>query len=372
MYRIGINAHLLSSGSGYRRAGIHHYISQVLRHLPDDGDLEYVVYTRYQALPAREHTQIVPSRWPTERRQMRIFWEQAAWPWRARRDRLDLLHSMAFVTPLLTSRPTVVTVYDLSFIYYPERFVPFQRWYLTSQARRSCRAARRVVAISESARADVQRLFDVPAERIDVVCPGVGAHFSPRPDPEVAAFRHRYGLPERFLLHVGTLQPRKNIPALISALTRLSERNIPLVMVGGKGWLYDEIFAQVAALGLQERVRHLGYAPDDELPLWYNAASLLVFPSVHEGFGMPIVEAMACGTPVVVANAAAAPEAAGDAALFFEPHQIDELAAQIDCVLANSDLAATMRARGLGQAERFSWQRAGREMSAVYRAALQG
>lgn len=372
MVRIGINAHLLSEQEGYRRAGIHQYISQILTHLPVEDDLEYFVYTRHRSLPEKQNCRVIGSRWPTERRQLRILWEQSVWPVAAVRDGLDLLHSMAFVTPILSSKPAVVTVYDLSFMHYPERFVSLQRRYLAGQTCRSCRQARRVIAISKSGREDVHQFFGVPLERIDVIHPGVSSMFSPRSPEEVADFRRRQGLPERFLLHVGTLQPRKNIPALISALARLSDKELALYLVGGKGWLYDEIFAQAAELGLRQRVRHVGYALDEDLPLWYNAATLLVFPSIYEGFGMPMVEAMACGTPVIAANAAAAPEAAGDAALYFEAKDVDSLAGQIERALVDSDLAATMRARGLVQAARFSWPRAGQQTASVYRAALQG
>jgi glycosyltransferase involved in cell wall biosynthesis len=344
---------LLSEQEGYRRAGIHQYISQILAHLPVEDDLEYFVYTRHAALAQKQNCRVIRSRWPTERRQLRILWEQTMWPMYAIRDHLDLLHSMAFVTPVLSKKPAVVTVYDLSFMHYPERFVPFQRRYLTSQTRRSCRQARRVVAISESGREDVQQFFGVPAERIDVIHPGVSPSFNPRSAEQIADFRRRQGLPERFLLHVGTLQPRKNIPALIAALARLADKEIALYLVGGKGWLYEEVFAQVAELGLQRRVHHVGYVADGDLPLWYNAASLLVSPSVYEGFGMPIVEAMACGTLVVAANIAAAPEAAGDAALYFDPEDIEALAGQIERALVDSDLA-------------------GRQMASVYRTALQG
>jgi glycosyltransferase involved in cell wall biosynthesis len=179
-------------------------------------------------------------------------------------------------------------------------------------------------------------------------------------------------LPPRFVLHVGTLQPRKNIPVLLEAMARLPKElaNIPLVLVGGKGWLYDQIFQRVNELGLQGRVHFAGYVADEALPLWYNAASVLVLPSVYEGFGLPIVEALACGTPVIAANVSALPEAAGDAGLFFEPHDAPTLAGHLATLLSNSDLAATMREQGLVQVRHFSWERSGREMLTTYRTAL--
>ena len=370
---VGINAHLLSGQSGYRQAGIHQYISQVLRHLSrEEGQLRYTIFTQQGRYLQRPDLCTVPSRWPTEKRLVRLAWEQLQWPWLARRYNLDLLHSMAFVTPLLTFCPTVVTVYDLSFMYYPESFPQGQRFYLRSQTARSVRSARRVITISESGRQDVHHFFGVPLARIDVVKPGVEKVYRPFPATTVAHFRQQKGLPERFVLHVGTLQPRKNIPLLLEALSRLPEQDVCLILVGGKGWLFDEIFARVEALALQDRVQFAGYVAAEELPLWYNAAKLLVFPSLYEGFGMPIVEAMACGTPVVAANTSSMPEAVGEAGLLFAPQVVEELVERITAVLQSSDLALHLREKGLVQAKQFSWESAGQETAMSYQRALRG
>lgn len=370
--RVGINAHLLSSEAGYRRAGIHHYIAQVISHLPlASGDLEAHLFTRHPGQLARlPHLSVVGSRWPTERRSVRIAWEQLVWPWQARQRRLDLLHSMAFVLPRFTPCPAIVTVYDLSFLHYPEQFPTLQRRYLTGQTGRSCRQARRVIAISESGRQDVHRFFGVPLARIDVVYPGVEARYRPLPQAEIDAFRQKRNLPGRFILHVGTLQPRKNIPTLLDAFAQLPDPDLHLVLVGGKGWLYNEIFQQIEWLGLTERVHFPGYAADEELPLWYNAAALFAFPSLYEGFGMPVVEAMACGTPVVASNASSIPEAVGEAGLLFHPQDGAELAERMASVLNDPAISARMRERGLAQAAQFSWERAGRETAVAYRHAI--
>ena len=367
---IGINAHLLSGEAGYRRAGIHQYVEQVLRHLPPAADRRYTVYTRQPAGDDRPDQRRRGTPLPTERRLARIAWEQLVWPWRARRDGLDLLHSMAFAMPRLAPCPAVVTLYDLSFVFYPDSFPPLQRRYLQAAAADSCRRARRLITISESGRQDVHRVYGVPLERIDVVTPGVAEVYRPLPPDEVAAFRRRHDLPERFLLHVGTLQPRKNLPLLLDALAATGHAGAPLVLVGGKGWLYDDIFARVAALGLQQRVRFAGYVDDDDLPLWYNAAAALVLPSLYEGFGLPIVEALACGTPVVAANTSSLPEAGGAAALYFAPDDAGELAARLSDVLDRPELAARLRAAGPAQARRFSWARAGQATADVYTCAL--
>ncbi len=370
---VGINAHLLSGEAGYRRAGIHQYIYQVLRHLPREaGDPNYLVFTNQEDVAAgKMGLTAVPTRLNTSRRLLRIFWEQFVWPLQARRQGVDLLHSMAFAAPLLSRQTAVVTIYDLSFMRYPERFPAGQRRYLTRMTRRSCRRAARIIAISQSSRRDVHRFFNVPLDRIDVVLPGVDEAYRPLPDEAVRAFRRKKGV-ERFILHVGTLQPRKNIPVLLNAFANLPPSGLKLVLVGGKGWLYDEIFTQVKKLKLEERVLFTGYVPDGELPWWYNAAELLVFPSVYEGFGLPVVEAMACGTPVIASNSSSLPEAVGEAGLLFNPQNAAELADRITAVQQDPALRAKLKEWGLQHAGNFSWDRAGRETAVAYRRALQG
>lgn len=372
--RIGINAHLLSTAGGYRRAGIHHYIAEVLRNLPPGESTEYVVYGRELEEAGMENTavRLAGTRWPTEKRLVRILWEQTAWPLAIARDRLDLLHSMAFVTPIVNRVPEIVTIYDLSFFKYPEMFPGSQRAYLQGQTARSARGAARVITISASSRDDVQALFGVPASAIDIVYPGVDPRYRPLPAAEVAAFQAQETLPEQVLLHVGTLQPRKNVPALLEALARLGRPEVLLVLIGGKGWMYEEIYALVERLNLREQVRFAGYVADEALPLWYNAAKALVFPSVYEGFGLPVVEALACGTAVVAANASSIPEAGGEAALYFEPHDVAGLASQLARVLDGEADLARRRAAGLAQARQFSWARAGQETAAAYRRVLAG
>jgi glycosyltransferase involved in cell wall biosynthesis len=371
MARIGINAHLLSGQAGYRQAGIHHYIRQLLNHLPDDPALDYRIFTGEAGRGrVRASLTVRTTRLPTQHPLVRIGWEQLAWPLVARQERLDLLHSMAFVTPVLNRLPTIVTVYDLSFLSHPERYTRLRRLYLATQARRSCRAATRVVTIYRAARDDIVRFFGVPAERVDVVFPAVGEQFRPLPPDEVAAFRARHGLNRPIILHVGTLQPRKNIPALIEAFAALPDKSAELVLVGGNGWLFQSIFARVQALGLQERVRFTGYVPDEQLPLWYNSADLLVFPSVYEGFGMPIVEAMACGTPVAASRVSSIPEVAGEAAHYFDPTDIAAITDALATLLHHPDQADELRERGFSQARRFSWSHSGTQMAAIYHTAL--
>ncbi len=266
--------------------------------------------------------------------------------------------------------PPVITIHDLSFIRFPHLFRPANRLYLSVLTRLSARRARRLIAVSAHAAAESARLLSVPAERIDVVYHGVDPAFHPLPQGQVAAFRRRRGLPERFLFFVGTLEPRKNLKRLVQAFARLHDDRLGLVLAGGKGWLYTDLFALVENLGLQDRILFPGYVPGQDLPLWYNAALALVYPSLYEGFGLPVLEAQACGTPVLTSNTSSLPEAAGDAAVLVDPYDVAALTAGLEQLLADESLRRGLRLAGLAHAAQFTWSRTAQNTVRVYRRVL--
>ena len=237
-------------------------------------------------------------------------------------------------------------------------------------ARISVRRARRVVAVSESTKQDIVRIYDISPEKIDVVHNGVDTSFRPLPADQVAAFRQQKGLPERFALFVGTLEPRKNVVRLVEAYARLPKGRPPLVLVGGKGWFYDEIFRRVEALELTGEVHFSGFVPAEDLPLWYNAADLFVYPSVYEGFGLPALEAMACGTAVITSTASSLPEVVGKAGRLVDPTDTEALATAMEQVLGDREMQEQMQTAGLVQAAGFSWEKAARLTADSYRHAL--
>jgi glycosyltransferase involved in cell wall biosynthesis len=263
----------------------------------------------------------------------------------------------------------VVTIHDLSFLFFPHSFRSLRRSYLRVFARMSVRRARRVIAVSESTRRDLVEIYGISPAKIDVVHNGVDASFRPLPADQVAAFRQQRGLPDRFVLFVGTLEPRKNIVRLIEAYARLPKERPPLLLVGGKGWFYDEIFGRVAALDLTGEVHFAGFVPAEDLPFWYNAADLFVYPSMYEGFGLPPLEAMACGTAVITSTASSLPEVVGKAGQLVDPTDTDALTATMEQVLGDRDLQQQMQAAGLVQARSFSWEKAARQTVDSYRRA---
>jgi len=250
----------------------------------------------------------------------------------------------------------VVTVYDLSFLRFPHAFKTINRIYLTASTRATVRRAKRVLTISEHARRDIVRLLSVPEERVDVTYPAAEERYRIVATAEVDAFRLACGLPDAFIFAVGTLEPRKNLVGLLHAYARLGTPRQPLYVAGGTGWRFSPIFDTVQQLHLQDDVHFLGFVPEDELPLWYNAARLFAFPSLYEGFGLPVLEAMACGTPVITPTAASPPEVAGQAALLVPPQDTDLFAREMERVLDDPQLRTEMRAAGRIQASRFSWR----------------
>ena len=287
--------------------------------------------------------------------------------------RLDLFHSPDFVLPPVLDARTVLTVHDLSFMRVPECAHPVLREYLLRVVPRSVRRADLILADSENTRRDVVELLGVAEERVRVVCPGVEARFQPVHDEATrSAVRERYGLARPFILGLGTLEPRKNFCGLIDAYARLAARGHlahDLVIVGGKGWLYEPIFERVRELGLEARVHFTGRAADEDLPAIYSLASCLAYPSFYEGFGIPVLEAMACGTPVVTARVSSLPEAGGEAVLYADPHDVESLAQALERALDDEPLRGQLRAAGRVQAARFTWEAAAQALLEAYRVA---
>lgn len=370
---IALNAQLLSLSQSYRGAGISWYITNILNNLgPAAPDFQFTAFLSDWAFQ-NTTLNLQFSRWPTHRPAVRILWEQVVQPVALRRLRPDLLHALAFVAPLITPCPFIITVYDLSFLRYPAAFRPVNRWYLQQFTAWSVNRAEAVIAISESTRQDVINLLGKPATQVHTVYCGADENFRPLPSAEIAAFKTRLGLPETFLLFVGTLEPRKNVEGLIRAYAIWRQQDPaapPLVIAGGQGWYYQEIFALVETLNLQSHVHFPGYVPQNDLPLWYNAATMFVYPSHFEGFGLPVLEAMACGTPVITSTTSSLPEVAGEAGLLVNPAEPAALAEACQRVMAEADLRAEMRQQGLSRAAQFQWPKAAQETIEVYRTVL--
>lgn len=372
--RVAINGQLLSLGSSYRNAGVGQYIVHLLEHLvPQEGE-QFLVFVPPNAdrsqLPRRSGLRYLPTAFPTHKPGLRALWEQAILPARLLRHHVDVVHSPVNVVPAARIRGHVVTVHDLSFVTHPENFPPTKRQYQRWFTRLSVSRASRVLTDSESTRRDLMSYFDAPASRVTTVYPGVTAGFR-RPAPEhLRAVRERAGLTRPYFLHVGTLQPRKNLTRLVEAFASAREQDrLPhvLVLAGGKGWMYEGLLRRVRELGLRDEVLFPGYVDVADLPAWYAGADALVYPSLYEGFGFPVVEAMACGTPVVCSNVSSMPELAGDAALLVSPHDVPAMAAALGRIASDHHLRRELAERGPTQARRFTWESTARGVQEAYR-----
>ncbi|KAB8143898.1 glycosyltransferase family 4 protein [Chloroflexia bacterium SDU3-3] len=375
---IAINAHLLAHTRSFRRAGVSNYTEALLTHLGQiDHANRYSVYTTRgltgRDLPLPPNFRVRSSLLPTINPRVRIPWEQLLAPPLLRLTGADLFHGVLNVTPLFCPVPSVVTIHDLAFWSFPKTFRRVNRAYLTWATKVAAKRSAYILAVSEATKSEIIRYLGIPPERIVVTYDAAEPRFRPPAPEELAAFRRRAGLPERFVLFLGTLEPRKNIPTLLDAYAKIAHAtDAPLIIGGGKGWLYDEIFAKAEALGLGDKIRFAGYVPGDDLPLWFAAATVFVFPSIYEGFGMPLLEAMACGTATVTSNRSSLPEVVGDAGLTVDPYSADELGEAILRLLNDEELRQELSERGLARARRFSWRETAERTLAVYEAAAHG
>jgi glycosyltransferase involved in cell wall biosynthesis len=364
-------------------AGIGRYTRELVRALAElDRDNDYVLFA------AAGGQRLADKGWPSNfqmrsvplsDRALAILWYRLQLPlWvELVTGPVDIFHSPDFVLPpVRRARPehgrrtkTLVTVHDLSFIRYPQCADANLRAYLNKVVPRSVHRADLVLADSQNTKDDLVELMDLEHNRIEVIYPGIEERFRSIEDQALLEeVRKRYNLPPRFILGLGTLQPRKNFTHLIQAYSLLVTRYplLHLVIAGGKGWLYEEIFATVEQLDLAEKVVFPGFVADQDLPALYNLADLFVFPSLYEGFGLPPLEALACGTPVVTSNASSLPEVVGEAGLMVGATDVEALAETMKRVLEDNALREGMIAKGVEQARKFTWQKAAAKLLNLY------
>ena len=369
--RIGIDF----TSASRERAGIGRYARELIRALSRLDHANYYVLF----VPRDAHADLLRFDWspnftirraPLSERHLAALWQRARVPLPIETfiGAVDAFYSPGFLLPPTFARRKLVTVHDLSYVRVPECFPAPLLNYLNRAVPRSVARADLILADAASTQRDLADVYGVSLEKIRVLYSGVDPRF--RPDvAEDARTRVReltHGRP--YLLSVSTIQPRKNYARLIEAFARLTSNfqfpisNLQLVICGAKGWMFDEVYQTVERLDLRERVLFPEFIADDDLPALYAGATLFVYPSLYEGFGLPIAEAMACGVPVVCSNASSLPEVAGDAALYFDPRDVDAMTDAIRRALTNDALRADLRARGFVQAKKFSWEKAAHEL----------
>ncbi len=352
--------------------GIGTYIRNLLRHLARiDHDTEFVLLCTEADLGVA--AQLGPNfRSVLEPAPNYSIREQIHVPWVLRRERPDLFHAPHYVLPAAIHCNSVVTIHDCIHLMFPQ-YLPNRMAYAYARAQMWTAAHRSdcILTVSDASKRDILHLFNIPPEKIVVVYNAIDAHFSVTPHPDaVARVRERYQLDHRFLLYVGNIKPHKNLVRLIEAFSELRTgdlEDLKLLIIGDEISKLPALRHAVHRHKLHKHVRFLGYVPDDQLAVLYRLAAVFVFPSLYEGFGLPPLEAMASGTPVVVSNVSSLPEVVGDAAVLVDPHDIDSIVDGLRCVLTNPARADEMRRKGLERSREFSWERSVARTLEVYK-----
>jgi len=284
----------------------------------------------------------------------------------------SLFHSTEHLLMPLHGIPTVLTVHDLIFKLFPTYHKKLNYWYLNKSMPLFCQRADAIIAVSEATKQDIVEYYHIDPAKIIVVYEAASSHFKPPSPARIALVRQTYDLPRQFLIHLSTIEPRKNLDRLLDVLLALRQTfpDLNLVLAGGKGWLYQDFFARIEAEGLSGCVSLLGWVPDEDLPAILAAADLAVQPSLYEGFGLPILEHMACGQVVAASIYSSHPEVGGEATAYFDPTDIDEMTAVIRRLLSDREEYTARRELGLKQARKFSWERTAKETAAVYESLL--
>jgi len=302
---------------------------------------------------------------------LKVFWHEVLIPYHCKKLKVDVFHQPNFISARKGSFKKIVTIHDLSTKIYPEQ-KPFNvRWYYNMYVSNTIKKADIIMADSENTKKDIIRYYNVDKEKIKVVYPGVMDYFREINDKNLLnKVRDKYKLPEEYIFFVGTIEPRKNLVRLLKAFSEVIKgvnKSIFLVIAGYKGWLTKPFFKMLNALGISEKVLLLGYVNEEDLPALYNSAKIFVFPSIYEGFGIPPLEAMACGTPVIASNASSIPEVVGDSAILVDPYDEKMLANEIINLLKDNNLQKELSEKGLKRAKLFSWEKMAKEVLEIYK-----
>jgi glycosyltransferase involved in cell wall biosynthesis len=369
--RIAIDAHSVGTGLG----GNETYAANLIEALGDiDNRNEYTLYVTTRAAVDR-----FSNRWPNFRVRstlphtplIRIPLTLSA---ELRRRPVDLLH-VQYTAPPLVPCPVVATIHDLAFEHLPETFKRRSWMQMRLTVRHTAKTAAHIITSSDFSRQDISETYRISRDRITVTPFAAPSSFAPASEPEIQRVRNAYGIDGEYVLAVGSIQPRKNLVRLMAAYSSLRRRRpqdkLPqLVLVGKCAWLYDDTLRTIDELELQRSVILTGYVSESDLPALYSGALCFVYPSYFEGFGLPPLEAMKCGAPVIVGNKTSLPEVVGDAGVMVDPFDVEAISAAIERVVSDASLRATLRAKGLEHAKCFDWRETARQTLAVYKKVL--
>ncbi len=363
-----LNIAINTLGSSSLKTGTGQYVVNLVRQLAKiDSKNKYVLFVTktnahyFQNLPNNFRLIYCPFSNPI----LRSLWEHTKLNKYLFEEKIDILHAPGFVAPLRITTPYILTIFDMTFFTHPKLHLRKKVWYYQKLIPRSVRNARAVIADSESARSDIIQLLHTDPKKITTIHLGVSEEFRPLNKALVTKYlTQKWNIRQPYVLFVGTIEPRKNIPCLLEAFTNLKTPH-QLIIVGGKGWKVD-LPAEIEKYHLHQRVRYLGYVSDSELVHLYNGAEAFVYPSLYEGFGLPVIEAMACGCPVITSNNSSLKEIASDAALLIDPNKPEEITQALTILLTDHNLQKRLRIKRIQRAQAFSWKNTAQKTLELY------
>lgn len=368
--KIGIDA---NEANVEHKVGISEYVYELLQefHNYASPDLSFTIYLKDQPngdFPMKN------SHWKYRIFGPRKMWTQFALPANLflKKDKPDVFFSPGHYAPRFSPVPTVISIMDLAFLHFPEYFTKKDLAQLKSWTSYSAKKAKAILTISNASKDDIMKLYGVPENKIHVIYPGIKQTVSLTPHIyPMQELQSKYGLSKNYVLFVGTLQPRKNIVRLIEAFSELmtkdkhKDSDLQLVIVGKKGWQFEDILAAPKKFGVEKKVKFLNFVPDEELTMLYQNALCFAWPSLYEGFGLPVLEAMKMNCPVITSNVSSLPEAGGDAALYVDPKDVKDISEKLDKVISDPKLRKEMIEKGQQQVKNFSWEKSAKEALAV-------
>ncbi|MEK6921881.1 MAG: glycosyltransferase [Nanoarchaeota archaeon] len=375
---IGINARYLQRSL----SGIERYSIELISSLNTiNTKNDYLLFLNKDAplpkLPQNDHCKSIISAFPTKQRFLRLLWEHVYLFYEIKKYNVSVFHGPAFFVPILKPKNCkyVITVHDITFVKYPQAFTLGTRLYYTLLFPRSLHLADAIITDSESTKKDIIQEYKINSDKIHTIYLGVSDGFLKKyTNQKVEEIKKKYRLSDKFFLFTGVLSPRKNIHTTLEAFHYLKKeeeyKDYKFLIIGRKGWLYRDIFTKVAQLHLEDAVSFIEYVSEEELPLFYTLAEIYLFPSLYEGFGLPILEAMASGCPVITSNVSSMPEVASDAALLINPTSVEELIAAIKQITTNKQLRANLQKKGYEQVKKFSWKKTAEQTAAIYELVL--
>lgn len=348
-----------------RKVGISEFAYRLLLEFYKNEDIKFEIYLKETPRSDMPKEQ---SGWKYKVVKPRKFWTQVGLPLSlyTQKNKPDVFFSPTHYAPRMSPIPTVISIMDLAYIYFPYAFKKNDLYQLKNWTAYSVRNSKRIVTISQSSKNDIIKEYKTTGEKVAVVYPGIKQNVKIKNNElrimNREELQKKYNIGKKYILFVGTLQPRKNVVRLIEAFAKMKESELELVVIGKKGWLYEDILSAPQKFGVEDRVKFLDFVGDDDLPSFYKHAQLFVLPSLYEGFGLPVLEAMKYGCPVATSNISSLPEAGGDAALYFDPENIDDIAKTITKILEDEKLRQTMIKKGYEQIKKFSWEKSAKEV----------